>query len=322
MRKSLRLPGMIGTLLFAALRAASAAPETDHDALMERARQALERKDLAAASEALERANELDPTDPAARTLAGVVLYLNGQPVEASGREFKRALQLCNGCVARKEYLASIERVTSAYRSREEQSAVSDAYARVEAGRAAEALPLLERAAASNPRSARIFYELGYAHVELRDIQRATAALEQARRINPVSAKVLAELQYCYAELRRRPELREVINDRIVVEGESARLYHELGYAFAVDGELDLAITTLEGSLRKFPDFLPSYYSLGQAWFEKGDAAKARPLLETFVARVEERGAERVRAELGRMHDLDRLLRDARKMIEEGRVAK
>ena len=251
------------------------------------AKQAELRKDYPAALRILADARKLAPDESVAYVLTGSVMISSGQAAPAAS-EFKRGIELAYDADIRKELLEIIEKITSRPQSDEESALLKSAFASIEAKQPNLALPELRRAVELNPRNARTRYELGYAFVDLGRVDEAIAEFEAARRINPVSSRILAELQYCYSERKRYREMTSLIADRILVEGENGRLLHELGFNYVASGNVDLAISTLEQNLRRFPDFFPSHFSLGQLYCNKHkDKTAGKAHFDAFITAAE-----------------------------------
>jgi tetratricopeptide (TPR) repeat protein len=265
----------------------SQADAARYQELLAQATQAEERDDHQAALRILEDARMLVPDEPMGHVLTGVVMSSAGQTT-AAAVEFKRGIELAHDPDIRKQLLEIVEKTTSSPRSREEAGLYKGAFTYIEAKQPDLAVPLLRNAVALNPRNARTRYELGYALVELGRIDEAIVEFEEARRINPVSEKILIELQYCYGERNRYREMTGLIADRILVEGENARLLHDLGFNYAADGNVDLAISTLEQNLRRFPDFFLSHFSLGQLYCDKRkDKTAGQAHFDAFIVAAE-----------------------------------
>jgi tetratricopeptide (TPR) repeat protein len=227
-------------------------------------------------------ATEMAPARSEAYTMTGLAYYALGKP-DSAAPEFKRAIELASPD-KKEAFLNMIRSQTSAAASDEEKDLLKRAFDATEAHHPADALPLLRRALDLNARNAHTRYEIGYALVDLGRVDEAIPQFEESRRINPVAGEVLGELQYCYSERKRFVELRGVVSDRILVEGESPALLQELAFALAVSGESATAISTLEGSLRRFPDFYPSRFSLGQLYCEAKDVTRGHAELDAFLS--------------------------------------
>jgi tetratricopeptide (TPR) repeat protein len=280
--------------------------------LLHDAAQALQRNDNDGALRLLADAKQLLPAEAPAYLGAGLLFYQMGR-ASAAAPEFKRAVELAEPPL-KPGILRQVEETTARPKTAEEDALLHRAFDATEGGHADQALPVLQQALDLNPLNARTRYEIGYAMISLGRIDDAIAQLEEGRRINPVFGKLLGELQYCYADRRRSAEMRGVVSDRILVEGEQPGLLQELGYAYAASGDEDLAITTLEENLRRFPAFYPSHFSLAQLYCKRRrDAPRGREHLATFMVGLRRDQAKPRDAE-GRLLEepkLSQLLRDA-----------
>jgi tetratricopeptide (TPR) repeat protein len=265
--------------------------------------------DLDGALRVLGEAKERAPDAPPAYLATGAVLSRMGKTAAAAA-EYKRAVELADAEL-KPSILDAIRKDTTRPASVEEKELLDAAFQATEDKHPDKALPLLRRALDLNARNARTRYEIGFALIDLGRVDEAIPQLEEARRINPVFIDVLRELQYCYSERQRFAELRGVVTDRILVEGETAGLLQEMGFVFARSGEPALAVGTYEELERRFPDYFPARFSLGQLYCERRLVAKGQAQLDGFLAAG--------RAALAGGHDLlmerpklEALVRDAK----------
>ncbi len=116
------------------------------------------------------------------------------------------------------------------------------ASAEVSDGRARDALPLLARALALDPRDARIHRQLGRARGWLGDTAGARAAFEQAVALAPADEKMRTELLALLHQLQDEPALARTIADGLAATPGSAALRFEAGLLAAKAGRFDEAI--------------------------------------------------------------------------------
>ena len=240
-------------------------------------------------------------------------LYLarDNEPVKA-GIEFKRGIILVKDVEEKKTYLNLVEKLTSGFNSRDELMLYKKAHQAVEKNRPSEAVGYIKKALKSNKSNYRLYYEMGYAHVELNKFKKAIHYFEEGRKINPVSRRLLNELKYSYSHLGNMGKLQEIIVDIKNIYGDNPELNMELAFCQYKQKDTDLAISTLERNIKKFPDYYLSYYTLAQMYHKEKNCNKARELLKVFLDNVDREYLERSSAK----NDPDAILDDARKMYE------
>jgi tetratricopeptide (TPR) repeat protein len=117
-------------------------------------------------------------------------------------------------------------------------------------GKAADAIPLLEAAAAEDTESAELRQLLGRARWDSGDREGALASYAEAARLDPAG--------------------------------------YRLGYAQSLEmaGRLDEATAEFEATVAAQPDSAIAREGLGRAYYRRGEYAKALPLLETLAAQT------------------------------------
>ena len=152
------------------------------------------------------------------------------------------------------------------------------------AGRAAEALPVLEQLEAHHPSFSRLFQERAHCHVVLRNAPAAMVALHQALRLNqtlPAAWDMLAQLLRmagdaagAEAAQRNLAILRQMPVE--IVAGSSLQ----------ADGDLDQAADVLRGYLARDPANPGALRLLGRILLDSGAADEAEALLARALRRA------------------------------------
>jgi len=130
----------------------------------------------------------------------------------------------------------------------------------VKSGLEAEALPLLERAAARHPGDARVWQVLGLANRKLEELKAAVAAFEKAAALAPGDALIAHSLARSAMEaglpataLYERALALAPIDGAVLLGRAAAQL---------AEGRIGEAIAGLEGQLKRNPGWLPGHGTL------------------------------------------------------------
>jgi tetratricopeptide (TPR) repeat protein len=270
------------------------------------------KSDPSKALDLLDKAKKLQPNRPNAYINSGLILYQN-EKVKKAGQEFKKGLDLVTEADQRKDVIAFIDKVTLAFKSEEEYNLFKQAYDLIEKGYSATAIENLKKASKLNPGNAQLYYEMGYAYIEIKDLKNAASILEEGRSINPSSHKILKELVYVYSDIGKSDRLQDVIRDMIKYYGDDPALLHELAYSYEQDKKRDLAISTLEKNISKFPKYYHSYYFLGTLYFKQKNYKQATAVLEAYVANMKREDFAKINSGAS----YDEIMARAKKLLEE-----
>jgi predicted TPR repeat methyltransferase len=161
-----------------------------------------------------------------------------------------------------------------------------------QAGQFAEAVPLLEQAAAARPEDAAVQHNLGQALVAAGRPADAIAALTESAALQPDRAETLLALGRAYLARRAmtattsgRPSSGDATAAvaafrRAHAQGVDApELHHDLGVALTAAGRPDEAIAALRTATAKRPDYAAALYQLAAAHRAKGDKKEVRNAL-------------------------------------------
>ena len=152
----------------------------------------------------------------------------------------------------------------------------------VKSGLEAEALPLLEQAAARHPGDARIWQVLGLAHRKLEDLAPAVAAFEKAAALAPSDPLIAHSLARCAMEAGLPAvalfdrALTLAPTDGSVLLGRAA--------AQLAEGRIEQAIAALDAQLRQHPGWLPGHATLCRLRWLTGERASFTASFEAAVA--------------------------------------
>lgn len=156
-----------------------------------------------------------------------------------------------------------------------------------QAGRADEAVPLLERATEAKPEDAAFWHNLGQAYLSTGRADDAIAAFDRAVAINPSGPEPLVSAATARLGRRTGGDLEAAIDllGKARASGvNTAEVDEKLGLALLLSGRPDDAITSLVAALEKSSNNPDIYYQLGTAHLQKQDPDGARLCLRHAMA--------------------------------------
>ncbi|MGE0454591.1 MAG: sulfatase-like hydrolase/transferase [Vicinamibacteria bacterium] len=170
----------------------------------------------------------------------------------------------------------------------------------VEAGRAKEAVALLEAFAAQDPPDFDVLQTLGVALAGLGQRQAALASFERARQLDPTSASVQVNQGTVHLMAGDLRAARAAFEGALALDAGVARAWNSLGVIAAREGRPDDAIESWRKAVSLDPRDWQTLYNLGLTLRQRGRAAEARPYLESYLreapAAVEAADIARVRS--------------------------
>jgi superkiller protein 3 len=185
-------------------------------------------------------------------------------------------------------------------------------------GKFREAVPWLERAAASGVTPVEVSYMLGISYLQIHDSEKAKAAFstmfgvpagsaaahlltaqflirqdfadlatEQLQKALALDPK-LPQLHYLLGELatfQGQPDRAiEELTREIAINPNFAMAYYKLGDAYTRQEQWDLAIPQLQRSIWLNPTYSGPYILLGKSYWKKGDLVNAEGMLRQAIA--------------------------------------
>ena len=154
----------------------------------------------------------------------------------------------------------------------------------VEAGRYAEAIPVLERALEVEPEFSRAYVTLGLARMELGDLVGATADFERALELDPVSPEAHNDLGLAYLRQRRVDEALPHLRRAIAIDFLNWRAEYNLALALGRKGLLPEALAHFERAADLAPDEVEVATDRGDVLTHSGRHAEAVEVLERALA--------------------------------------
>lgn len=148
------------------------------------------------------------------------------------------------------------------------------------------ALSRLLLAVQLEPRLARAQYYIGRIYRAHEDAPGAAAAFSAMIAADPNIAEGylgLIELYARWGYLDQAIAVGEAGTGMVADSNERANVYVAIGKAHDARADHDQAIVAFEAAVKAAPQNGVAQFQLGQAWFRKGDYAKAKPALEEFV---------------------------------------
>jgi protein O-GlcNAc transferase len=160
-----------------------------------------------------------------------------------------------------------------------------------DAGRDADAVPILEHAVALEPRSAEADYQLALVLQRVDRVPDAIDLLNKVIEAEPKNAAALTNLGMALAQMHRAAEGIPFLKRAIAIQSSEVTSHQDLAAAYIQVNQIDDAIGELKIALRLSPDSPQLHYDLGTAYKLQDDAADAIPELET-AARLNPSGYE------------------------------
>jgi arylsulfatase A-like enzyme/lipoprotein NlpI len=145
-------------------------------------------------------------------------------------------------------------------------------------GRQREALPLIERSVAANPRSAFLHRWLGNAYRGVGRLREAIESLKRALELDPASFGTLTDLGVAYFDVGELDRAEEVFHQVLRINPHIAVAYSNLALVELKRGRREAAARLYERSLEEDPNLLRSLVNLGTLHEEAGRVAEAIPL--------------------------------------------
>ena len=137
-----------------------------------------------------------------------------------------------------------------------------------------------------------VWINLGVAYSNRGDLENARIVYEKALSLDDKDPTVYNNLATNYLQLsqKTRDEILltrcvEYFKKAIELDASYASPYNGLGTAYSLTGNLDGAIYCWEKALQLMPDFDQALYSLGLAYYDKGEKAKALTYLNRYKVR-------------------------------------
>jgi len=194
-------------------------------------------------------------------------------------------MQLASLERARGELPAALEAARRALALRPEDTetaAILGVYL-VEAGRAKEAVALLEAFAALEPPDFDVLQTHGAALARLGQRAAALASFERARQLDPTSASVQVNQGTVHLMAGDLRAARAAFEGALALDPGVARAWNSLGVIAAREGRLDDAIESWRKAVSLDPRDWQTLYNLGLTLRQRGRPAEARPYLEAYL---------------------------------------
>jgi tetratricopeptide (TPR) repeat protein len=145
---------------------------------------------------------------------------------------------------------------------------VDQAIGHIKAGRFADAVPLLEKALATNPRDAQAHYYLAVSLEETGKKGDAERHYKDALAADPGLVEASQNLAAIYLDEPPRPkDAIQVLKAALAKAPGHPKLLHNLGFALGLDGDVDGAVKAYEQVIAK-EDGGPVRFALGSLLFE------------------------------------------------------
>ena len=155
-----------------------------------------------------------------------------------------------------------------------------------DAGRAQEAVALLEPYAKDPDPPLDVLVAQGVALARRGRLPAAAAALERARVAGPSNAMARVELGTVRLLAGQDTQARAAFEEALALDPGLALAHHSLGLLAAKTGDEEAALPHWRAALDRDPALVDALFRLGSALARRGRADQARPYLQQFVARA------------------------------------
>jgi tetratricopeptide (TPR) repeat protein len=168
-------------------------------------------------------------------------------------------------------------------------SVLQIAYIYAQTGKAADAVPLLEKALAEQPGKPELYLYLANAYMDVEKYQQAVDTLSKGFQLAPDRDDLLFSLAIAYEKQGKRDEMIATLKKTLELKPDHADALNYLGYTYAEKGEnLDEAIRLIKRALLIKPKNGYILDSLAWAYYQKGMLNEALEVMKEAVAKVAE----------------------------------
>ena len=150
----------------------------------------------------------------------------------------------------------------------------------LDAGRAAEAVVVMQDTTHNYPAEPEGWYLLGWAFNQEKAFVQAERALREHLRLSTNSVKGLAQLAVALLGQKRLADAVTVLEAALKSKPTWRELHANLGYACVQLGRAEEAETHYRHALTQDPNHVPSYVALGQLLLRRGEFTQARQVLQ------------------------------------------
>ncbi len=153
-----------------------------------------------------------------------------------------------------------------------------------QAGRTAEAIEELKKAAQLNPKGGEPYLNLGYIYFHQGKLEEARLAFEKAIALSPrLAAEGHNNLGAVYLLQGRKEEGLKELQLALKERPHYSRPYSSLGNFYEKEGDIDKAISYMEQAAKLEPEFVPVHEALVRLYEKKGWKEKSQEAQKNFL---------------------------------------
>jgi Tfp pilus assembly protein PilF len=153
-----------------------------------------------------------------------------------------------------------------------------------QAGRTAEAIEELKKAAQLDPKGGEAYLNLGYIYFHQRKLDEAIQAFQKAIVLTPrLAADGHNNLGAVYLLQGRNEEAIQELQLALKERPHYSRPYSSLGNYYEKEGDIDKAISYMEQAAKLEPEFVPAHESLVRLYEKKGWKEKSQEARKNFL---------------------------------------
>lgn len=154
------------------------------------------------------------------------------------------------------------------------------------------ALEELTRARQLNERLPTLQTQLGYAYLLVPEYEKAASAFMLALKQDPNDYHANAYLGWLHIQEKRYPQATERLLLALRQKPENATILYQLGQLQQINGQVEMAVTTLERAVKLRPDFIPAHVLLARIYSKlkrTAEFAREQALIRQLTAQEQER---------------------------------
>ncbi len=157
---------------------------------------------------------------------------------------------------------------------------------------AKDAIQELIKAKQLNEKLPTLRTQMGYAYLLLLEYEKAAGELRTALAQNPADFHANAYLAWLFIQEKRYPEAAERLAAGLRQKPDNATMLYQLGHIQQINGQIDLALTTLERAVRLRPEYLSAHVLLARIYSKlkrTDDFAREQIIIRQLTEKEQER---------------------------------
>ncbi len=157
---------------------------------------------------------------------------------------------------------------------------------------AKDAIQELRKAKQLNEKLPTLRTQLGYAYLLLLEYEKAAGELQTALAQTPADFHANAYLAWLYIQEKRYPEAAERLSAGLSQKPDNATMLYQLGHIQQINGQVELALATLERAVRLRPEYLSAHVLLARVYSKlkrTDDFAREQTIIRQLTEKEQEK---------------------------------